>query len=138
MKRIITLLVLSIFTVVSLSACTIGHRRGDSGVGRSDRYNKRRGPPKHAPAYGYQKKYRYRYYPDCEVYYDLGRKLYFYYNSGWWKMSVELPSYGCVRYNHYNNFVIIGMDSSRPEKYHKYTKDRHPGKRHKKSKKKKW
>jgi len=50
------------------------------------------GPPPWAPAHGYRAKYRYHYYPSSYVYYDLGRKLYFYYDGGNWQVSVSLPA----------------------------------------------
>ncbi len=41
----------------------------------------RGGPPPWAPAHGYRAKHRYRYYPSAEIYFDLGRGIYFYYEG---------------------------------------------------------
>ena len=38
----------------------------------------KKGPPAHAPAHGYRAKHRYKYYPSCSVYFDIGRSVYFY------------------------------------------------------------
>jgi hypothetical protein len=42
------------------------------------------GPPAHAPAHGYRAKHRYRYYPSCSVYFDIGRVLW---RSKWIRIS---------------------------------------------------
>lgn len=39
-----------------------------------------------------KKKYSYRYYPSCSVYYDIHRKLYYYPEDANWKISAILPS----------------------------------------------
>jgi len=73
--------------------------------------NQRGGPPPHAPAHGYRKKYRYRYYPDAYVYFDSGRGVYFYLDRNDWKMSVSLPRELEIRLG---GAVEIEMDSDRP------------------------
>ncbi|MGV1098676.1 hypothetical protein ACUUL3_04605 [Thiovibrio sp. JS02] len=113
-----------LFLLVSLPACqTTGGAvsvnmpldDGGPGVGRPG------GPPPHAPAHGYRKKYSYRYYPDAYVYFDTGRGLYFYLDHDQWRMSVSLPQEIKVRLG---GGVEIEMDSDRP-----YTDfDAHKGK----------
>lgn len=49
------------------------------------------GPPSHAPAYGRRARHRYYYYPDISVYYDINRRVYFYYSNGVWESAVMLP-----------------------------------------------
>jgi len=79
----------------------------------------RQGPPNHAPAYGYRQQYRYYYYPDISVYFDLDRRLYFYLDGGW-RSAVRLPRdlrarlYGPVR---------MDIDSAQP--YSRYEEHRH-------------
>ena len=49
------------------------------------------GPPSHAPAHGYRRKYSYLYYPSNNVYYSTERKVYFYLGQDGWKMGATLP-----------------------------------------------
>ncbi len=49
------------------------------------------GPPPHAPAWGRRARHAYRYYPDHEVYYDPGRRLYHYRERETWRSTVTLP-----------------------------------------------
>ena len=71
----------------------------------------RPGPPPHAPAHGYRKKYSYWYYPSSYVYYDSGRSLYFYMENGAWQVGVSLP--GSIRLT-VGEAVSIEMDVDRP------------------------
>ncbi len=50
------------------------------------------GPPAHAQAHGYRARHQYVYYPNSCVYYDSGRKMYFYLEAGSWKMGASLPA----------------------------------------------
>ena len=97
------------------------------------------GPPPWAPAHGYRAKYRYHYYPSSYVYYDLGRKLYFYYDGGNWQVSVSLPSRIHIDID---DFVTLEMNTGRPYDYHSEVVKRYPpGHEKKKSKakgKEKW
>jgi hypothetical protein len=54
--------------------------------------HKQPGPPSHAPAHGYRKKFAYQYYPTANVYYEPTRNVYFYLSDGTWVMAVSLPS----------------------------------------------
>jgi len=79
------------------------------------KYQKKAGPPVHAPAHGYRKKHVYHYYPSSRVYYDIGRKLYFYMESGTWKAEVRLPY--SLQIN-LNEAVQIEMDTVYPYQEH--------------------
>jgi len=90
------------------------------------------GPPPWAPAHGYRAKYRYHYYPSSYVYYDLGRKLYFYYDGGNWQVSVSLPARIHIDIDDY---VTLEMNTGRPYDYHSEVVERYPpGHEKKKSK----
>lgn len=49
------------------------------------------GPPAHAPAYGYRRKYNYNYYPQANVYYNVETKRYFWIEGGSWGFGIEVP-----------------------------------------------
>lgn len=88
------------------------------------------GPPPWAPAHGYRAKHRYRYYPDSYVYYDSGRRLYFYSSIGDWKAAVALPSSIHIDLDRY---VVIETDTDRPYVYHSDIVKRYPPGQMKKS-----
>lgn len=87
------------------------------------------GPPPHAPAWGYRAKYRYRYYPDAFVYFDIDRKIYFYLEGSNWKVSASLPSYYKSRLE---NYVVIEKESDTPYLNFKEDKKLYPPGRWKK------
>ncbi len=70
-----------------------------------------KGPPPHAPAHGYREKYRYRYYPSAQVYFDVDRSVYFYFEDGGWRVSASLPRYFSVNLDGY---VHIELDTDKP------------------------
>ncbi|MBW2624476.1 MAG: hypothetical protein JRD68_16325 [Deltaproteobacteria bacterium] len=99
--------------------------------------SQKKGPPPWAPAHGYRAKHKYRYYHDAQVYFDVGRRMYFYYRGGQWHVSVTLPAGISISMNRY---ITLEMDSEKPYKYHKDVKKKYsPGQRKKalKGKKKK-
>jgi len=101
---------------------------------------KKGGPPAHAPAHGYRAKHHYRYYPSCSVYYDSGRKLYFYLKGDHWEIGASLPGHISESLGDY---VSLELDTGKPYIYHTdHVKKYPPGKekkKHKKDKKKsKW
>ncbi len=53
---------------------------------------KGKGPPDHAPAWGYRRKYNYFYYPQANVYYNIDTKRYFWIDGGDWRFGIEIPS----------------------------------------------
>jgi hypothetical protein len=81
------------------------------------------GPPPWAPAHGYRAKYHYYYYPDCSVYFDAGRSLYFYYQGDGWGVGASLP--GGIQIN-VNNYVELDMDTDKPYVYHTDVMKRYP------------
>jgi hypothetical protein len=95
----------------------------------------KKGPPPWAPAHGHRKKYKYRYYPDSYVYYDTGRSLYFYIESGDWVVGASLP---IPLNNNLGGHVVISMNTDTPYTYHKDHKKKYPPGHVKKNKKKKW
>ena len=87
--------------------------------------HKENGPPSHAPAHGYRAKYQYRYYPNCSVYYDTSRKLYFYLKGNNWEFGASLPSSFRMSLG---DFVNIEMDGSKPYvHYNEHVKKYPPG-----------
>ncbi len=96
------------------------------------------GPPPWAPAHGYRAKHHYYYYPEPQVYFDVGRSLYFYYYGGGWQASVSLPSGIHISAGEY---VSLEMDVDRPYLYHSDVEKRYPPgqlKKKGKGKGKKW
>jgi hypothetical protein len=90
------------------------------------------GPPPWAPAHGYRAKHQYRYFPDSHLYYDTGRRVYFYYEGGRWGTSVSLPSSIHIDVN---DFVSVEMDTDEPYRYDSdIVKKYPPGQKKKKSK----
>jgi hypothetical protein len=81
------------------------------------------GPPPWAPAHGYRAKYRYHYYPSSSVYYDTGRKLYFYYDGGRWQVGLSLPT---LLHIDINDYVSLEMGTDKPYKYHQEVVKRYP------------
>jgi hypothetical protein len=94
----------------------------------------KKGPPPWAPAHGYRAKHQYRYYPSASVYFDIGRKLYFYYDGGGWRVSASLPLGIHIEVSDY---VILEMDTEQPYQYHTEVVRRYPPGQQKKSDKKK-
>jgi hypothetical protein len=82
------------------------------------------GPPVHAPANGHQAKYTYRYYPTANVYFDVGRHLYFYKEGQHWRVSASLPRHLRVRLD--LDYVIIEMSTDKPYTHQAIHKEKHP------------
>ena len=105
-----------------------------SGSGHKHKH-KKGGPPPHAPAHGYRAKHQYRYYPSCSVYYDSGRRIYFYLKGDNWEVGASLPSRLRVGLG---DSVSIELDTDKPYIYHAdHVKKYPPGQMKKKNKKKK-
>lgn len=86
-------------------------------------------PPPWAPAHGYRAKHRYHYYPSAQVYFDTGRKLYFHYDGGDWRVSVHLPGGISLRGREY---TVVDTDSDRPYLRHSPVGEKYPPRFHKK------
>ncbi len=111
---------------------------GNSGYSKAEHKHKHKhkkgGPPAHAPAHGYRAKHKYRYYPDCSVYHDTERGLYFYIKGGNWEVGASLP----------NNLqmgsgepVSLELDTDRPYVHNADHIKKYPPKKSK-GKQKKW
>ena len=96
---------------------------------------KKKGPPPWAPAHGHRKKYRYRYYHECSVYYDTGRSLYFYIEADNWLVAVSLPN---RLQKDLGGYVIVDMKTDKPYIHHAEHKKKYPPGLGKKNKQKKW
>ncbi len=112
----------------------------DSGYHEAENKHKKEGPPAHAPAHGYRAKHKYRYYPDCSVYHDAERGLYFYVKWGNWEVSASLPDNLKMELGEY---VSLELDTDRPYLYYDdHLKQYPPGEKdkskNKKNKKHKW
>ena len=112
---------------------------GNSGYSEAGYKNKhkKKGPPAHAPAHGYRAKHQYRYYPSRSVYYDTGRRLYFYIKGDNWEIGASLPNQIQIGLG---DSVSIELDTDKPYIYHsEHVKKYPPGQMKKKNKKKnKW
>lgn len=122
-----------LLTFTLLGGCTT--ISGTVNTGPNDRVAVKNGPPAHAPAYGYRAKHQYRYYPACSVYFDTGRKVYFYLEGEHWRISVELPDSLRVGLGDY---VVFEMDSDKPYLDYKYHQQKYPPGQLKKNKTAKW
>lgn len=110
-------------------------QEGNSGYSEGGYKHKKGGPPSHAPAHGYRAKYQYRYYPRHSVYYDDGRKIYFYIKGDHWEVGASLPSHLRVSLG---DFVSIELDTDKPYIHHaEHVKKHPPGHLKNKHKKKK-
>ncbi|MGD2186712.1 MAG: hypothetical protein PVI71_11325 [Desulfobacterales bacterium] len=108
---------------------------GHSGYSKAGHKHKKGGPPAHAPAHGYRAKHYYRYYPSCSVYFDQGRKLYFYIKGDHWEVGASLPNHLRISLG---DSVSIELDTDKPYLHHaEHVKKYPPGQLKKKHKKKK-
>ena len=87
----------TVFTWVILSFFACGCFMSLSGSSKPGGFTyprcemERSGPPLHAPAHGYRRKYSYLYYRSNNVYYSTERKVYFYLGQNGWEMGATLP-----------------------------------------------
>jgi len=112
-------------------------KEGNSGYSKSDhKHNQKKGgPPAHARAHGYRAKHKYRYYPDCSVYHDAERGLYFYIKGDNWEVGASLPNNLQIRLG---ESVSLELDTDRPYTFHAdHIKEYPPGKENKNKKNKK-
>ena len=114
--------------------------KGNSGYSKAEPKHKHKhkhkkgGPPAHAPAHGYRGKHKYRYYPDCSVYHDTERGLYFYIKRGNWEVGATLPNHLKIGLG---ESVSLELDTDRPYTYHADHVKQYPPGKMKKSKNKK-
>ena len=93
------------------------------------------GPPPWAPAHGRRAKYRYRYYPSFYIYFDIGRRVYFYLEGDKWRMSARLPS--AIRVGS-ADYVTIELKTDKPYEYFSEHKKQYPPGQAKQKKQHKW
>ncbi len=67
--------------------------------------------------------YQYRYYPDASVYFDEGRKQYFYNVNGQWEKAAALPGELQARLD---EFVELDMNTEKPFQYHQEIRQTYP------------
>ena len=96
---------------------------------------KKGGPPAHAPAHGYRAKHQYRYYPTQKVYHDTDRGLYFYLKGDNWEVGASLPSHLSAGLG---ESVTIELDTDKPYVHNADHVKKHPPKKSKGKKNKKW
>ncbi|MBW2066828.1 MAG: hypothetical protein JRJ03_18115 [Deltaproteobacteria bacterium] len=125
-----SILIISGILAFSFSGCI---RSAEIHLGGNPKV-KKGGPPRHAPAHGYRAKYTYHYYPAAQVYFDIGRRVYFYMDGSSWRMSVSLPAHLRVSLG---DRVTIEMDTDRPYVKHQTHKKKYPPGKFKKKKGKK-
>ncbi len=132
-KRWILTLVICLFTISTIFfvGCSgtkiIAEKQTDdySEYHKPETKQKKSGPPAHAPAHGYRAKHQYRYYPECSIYQDTERGLYFYFEAGDWKVGVNLPDYFLMELG---GSVSLELDTDRPYIYHAdHVKEYPPG-----------
>lgn len=129
MKQVVLLSVLSLFLFTGCHGVG-GGVRVDAGSHYSHH-----APPSHAPAHGRRDHYRYNYYPTAEFYFDTGRNMYFYLDSGGrWSFSVNLPLH--LRSHLHDGYVEIEMEYDRPYLRHKDHKNKYKKHKYKNKKKK--
>ena len=80
------------------------------------------GPPPHAPAHGYYKKYVYHYYPDVEIYWSVDLGTYVVFEAGRWVSVRTRPDILTSAYRH----VVIEVDSREPWRNHAHYKKQYP------------
>ena len=95
--------------------------------------NKKKGPPAHAPAHGYRAKHKYQYYPDCKVYHDTDRGVYFYLKGDNWEVGASLP---LPLKDNLGTSVSLELDTDKPYAHNAEHTKQYPSKKSKG--KKKW
>jgi hypothetical protein len=145
LKRLMICSSIGFFTISAIFTAGCAPKRvvvvyekdGNHGYSKSGHKHKhkKKGPPKHARAHGYREKHQYRYYPSRSVYYDTGRRVYFYLKGDNWEVRASLPSSLRVELG---DSVSIELETDRPYIYHSdHVKKYPPGKMKKKKNKKK-
>jgi len=84
-----------LFSFTVLAGGAISVQWGDNSKPQSNPNiysQKKGGPPPHAPAHGYRAKHQYQYYPNCNVYHDASRGMYFYMKGDGWAVGASLPT----------------------------------------------
>jgi len=127
-----------LFAGTALASGAISIQWGDNSKPQSNAglySQKKGGPPPHAPAHGYRAKHQYRYYPNCDVYHDASRGVYFYLKGDGWAVGASLP---LDLQPNLGASVNLDLDTDKPYEHHaehlkQYPKEKYkPGKAAKK------
>jgi hypothetical protein len=92
---------------------------------------KKGGPPPHAPAHGYRAKHQYRYYPNCNVYHDAARGVYFYMQGDGWAVGASLPT---DLLSNLGASVSLDLDTDKPYEYNAEHLSKYPKEKYKPAK----
>jgi hypothetical protein len=82
-----------------------------------------KGPPPHAPAHGYRRKFSYHYYPQAEIYHDVERGLWFYTDGKEWKAGAKVP---IELGENLGGHVVVELESDSPQSEHTKTRETYP------------
>ncbi len=85
------------------------------------------GPPPWAPAHGYRAKTRHIYFPDQNMYYDIQRGTYIYFNNGKWAVSVKVPSIFVGINLGRSTQIELDFYGDRPQRYNYSHKTKYKG-----------
>ena len=110
--------------LVILLSLGLGFSPADARHPKHGKKKKAGGPPPWAPAHGYRAKYRYRYYPRQQVYYNTDEKRYFWIDAGVWKTGIRLPTGIKIG----GSGVTLEMDTPNPYEQHRSVRQNYPGK----------
>lgn len=127
MRNVIKIIALILSSVFLFSCETITFGGGTSG-GHHDHHpaTKKGGPPAHAPAHGYRKKFGYKYYPSKKVYYCSQRRIYFWMEGNGWRLGTSLPAGLTVDAS---ESISLDIDEETPYRHYESNyKSSHPGK----------
>jgi hypothetical protein len=80
------------------------------------------GPPPHAPARGYHKKYVYHYYPDLEVYWSVDLHSYAVFERGHWIAVRYRPAI----LTEAHRYIVLEVDEREPWRHHSVYKEKYP------------
>lgn len=75
-----------------------------------------------APPRGQRAKYRFLYYPDSQVYYDLQRALFYWWDDGGWQSGSALPE----GFKRGRRNITLPMNTSVPIVHHKAVRRKYP------------
>lgn len=89
------------------------------------------GPPPWAPAHGYRAKTRHIYFPDQNMYYDIQKEVYIYFNNGKWSVSAKVPSVFVSINLGRSTQVELDFYGDRPQRYNYSHKTKYKVKKHK-------
>jgi hypothetical protein len=119
-----------LFAFTALAGGAISVQWGDSSQPQSDDggYKKKGGPPPHAPAHGYRAKHQYRYYPNCNVYHEAARGVYFYLKGEGWAVGASLP---LELQSNLGASVSLEMDTDRPYEHNAEHQRQYPKEKYK-------